>query len=207
MTGAMLFAAAPQAFASRNSDAEQYVQTSATGALQTLGNRAVSATQREATFNQLMAQFADMPRIANYVLGRYGAALRADPQLRADWNRTFQEYSITVYQEQLSNYSGSIIRVTGSIERVAGSDVIVMSEMTQRGSSHPTPVQWRLLRSGPVWKVVDVSLVVDGNEIWLAQQQQRDFLAELDRNHGDVRALINDVQAMTTRMRAHPGRA
>ena len=202
MTGAMLMAAAPAAFAARNPDAEQYVQHSASGALQTLANRAVSSSTREATFQQLMAEFADMPRIANYVLGRYGAALRSDPQLRSDWNRTFQEYSIAVYQDQLNNYSGSVIRVTSSVERVPGTDVIVISEMTQHGQSRPTPVQWRLLRSGNVWKVVDVSLVIDGNEIWLAQQQQRDFLAALDRSHGNIRGLITDVQAMSARMRA-----
>ncbi len=62
----------------------------------------------------------------------------------------------------------------------------------------PLPVQWRLLRSGEVWKVVDVSLILEGNEIWLAQQQQRDFLAALDRNNGDIRALITDVRGLTT---------
>jgi hypothetical protein len=55
---------------------------------------------------------------------------------------------------------------------------------------------------GDGWKVVDVSLVIEGNEIWLAQQQQRDFLAELDRNNGDIPALIRMVQGMTTSMRA-----
>jgi phospholipid transport system substrate-binding protein len=62
-------------------------------------------------------------------------------------------------------------------------------------------VQWRLLRSGNAWKVVDVSLLLDGNQIWLAQQQQRDFLAELDRNNGDIRSLMTDIRGMTTAMR------
>jgi ABC-type transporter MlaC component len=63
-------------------------------------------------------------------------------------------------------------------------------------------VQWRLLRTGEVWKVVDVSLIIEGNEIWLAQQQQRDFLAELDRNNGNIRSLLGEVQGMTNSMRA-----
>ena len=60
-----------------------------------------------------------------------------------------------------------------------------------------------MLKAGEVWKVVDVSLLDQGNQIWLAQQQQRDFLAALDRNHGDIRALIADVQNQTSRMRQH----
>jgi ABC-type transporter MlaC component len=62
-------------------------------------------------------------------------------------------------------------------------------------------VQWRLLRSGAVWKVVDVSLLIDGNEIWMAQQQQRDFLAALDRNSGDIRALMVQIRGQTSAMR------
>lgn len=201
LTGAALMTAAPLAHAARNSEAEQYVQSNASSALQTLSNRSVTPAQRQQTFHQLMTQFADMPRIATFVLGVHGRQLRSDAQLRTDWNRAFAEYALAVYEDQLDRYRGNVIRVTGSIERVPGTDVIVQSEIMPRGQTRPLPVQWRLLRSGNAWKVVDVSLVLEGNEIWLAQQQQRDFLAILDRNDGDIRALIGDVNGMTQRMR------
>jgi phospholipid transport system substrate-binding protein len=194
-------AAAPNAYAARNGDAESYVEENATSALRTLGDRNLSATQRRQTFNTLMAQFSDMPRIANFVLGRYSAQLRTDAALRAEWTRTFQEYAIAVYEDRLGRFSGSAIRVTGSTERVAGRDVIVTSELAPRDGGRAMTVQWRLLRSGNAWKVVDVSLLLEGNQIWLAQQQQRDFLAELDRNNGDIRALMTDIRGMTASMR------
>lgn len=202
LTGAALIAAAPQALAARNASAEAYVQQSATAALAALASRQGAPTARQQTFYNLMAQFADMPRIANFVLGRYGMQLRSDAALRTAWTRTFQDYAIAVYEDQLDAYSHSTLRVTGSTERVPGQDVIVTSEMTPEGGARPLRVQWRVLRTGDVWKVVDVSLVFDGNEVWLAQQQQRDFLAALDRNNGDIRALIADVEEMTARMRA-----
>jgi ABC-type transporter MlaC component len=62
-------------------------------------------------------------------------------------------------------------------------------------------VQWRLLRSGDAWKVVDVSLILEGNQIWLAQQQQRDFLAQLDRNNGNIRSLMTELRTVTASMR------
>ena len=99
--------ASPEASAARNTEAEQYVQSSASGALHALNDRTLASTARRQTFHSLMSQFADMPRIANYVLGRYGSALRADAQLRTDWNRTFQEYSIAVYEDRLDAYSTS----------------------------------------------------------------------------------------------------
>ncbi len=201
IAGAALLAAAPAAFAARDAGAEQYVQTSAAGALAALGNHHVSSDERHTTFQHLIAELADMPRIAFFVLGRYSSQLRADPQLRADWYRTFEEYSIATYEDKLDTFSDSALRVVGSVENVPGQDVTVVSEMTQRGAARPTRVQWRLLKSGSAWKVTDVALGVDGNDIWLAQQQQRDFLAALDRNHGDIRALMTDVTQLTARMR------
>lgn len=196
-----LLAAAPEAHATRNTEAETYVQQNAATALHTLGDRSLSSSQRQQTFNRLMSQFADMPRIAHFVLGRYGSQLRSDATLRGEWTSAFQEYAIAVYEVRLGNYGGSAIRVTGSTERVAGRDVIVTSELAPNDGGRPMTVQWRLLRSGEAWKVVDVSVVLEGNQIWLAQQQQRDFLAQLDRNNGDIRALITTIRGQTASMR------
>lgn len=202
---AALLAAAGPAYASRDEGAEQYVQAQAAEALSALGNSTVGGQQRRQTFYNLMARLADMQRIANYVLGRYAMQLQADQALRTRWLSVFQDYSIAVYEDRLERYSTSRLSVTGSIERTPGRDVIVLSEMTPRGGARALPVRWRMLKSGDIWKVVDVSLIIDGNEIWLAQQQQRDFLAVLDRNNGSIPALITEVQRMTTNMRSRVG--
>ncbi len=191
---------APPAHAARNAEAEQYVQQNASAALGALRQSGTSAAQRTQTFNRLMAEFADMPRIAQFVLGRYGAQLRSEPELRQEWVSAFQAYAIAVYEDRLQSYNGAI-RVTGSVERIAGRDVIVNSELQPLDGGRPLPVQWRLLRSGSAWKAVDVSLILDGNQIWLAQQQQRDFLAQLDRNNGDIRELITTIRELTASMR------
>ncbi len=199
--GVSTLAIAPNAYAARNGDAERYVQDHATAALQSLGDTRVASAQRRQQFDRLMAQFADMPRIANFVLGRYGAQLRSDTALRSEWTRTFQDYTVAVYEDQLQGFTGSNVNVSTSVERIPGRDVIVTSSLQPRAGGRPTTIQWRLLRSGEVWKVVDVSLLVDGNQIWLAQQQQQDFLSRLDRNNGDIRALMATVRGQTASMR------
>jgi phospholipid transport system substrate-binding protein len=201
MLGVGVLAIAPEAHAARNADAERYVQENASAALRTLGDRSISSAQRRQTFDRLMTQFADMPRIANFVLGRYGTQLRADAALRTDWNNTFREYSIAVYEDRLDSYSGASIRVTDSVERIAGRDVIVSSEIVPRGGGRALPVQWRMLRAANGWKVIDVSLMLEGNQIWLAQQQQSEFLAVLGRNNGDIRALMANLRQLTASMR------
>ena len=203
LTAVVALAFASPALAARNADAEAYVEENGADALQILRHTTeISASSRRENFYRLMERFADIPRISTYVLGRYGTQLRADASLRRDWQRTFQDYAIAVYEDRLTRYAGSDMNVTGSIERRPGVDVVVMSEITPAGGGRPLPVQWRLLKSGDVWKVIDVSLIVEGNEIWLAQQQQRDFLAQLDSNNGDIRALIGDVRSLTERMRS-----
>jgi phospholipid transport system substrate-binding protein len=203
LAGVGMIAVAPNASAARDTAAETYVQENAAAALRALGNRAVSQAERRQTFDQLMRQFSDMERIALFVIGRYGAQLRADPALRQQWVNTFKDYAVAVYEDQLQAYSGSAIRVTGSLERIPGRDIVVNSEIMPRGQ-RALPVQWRLLRSGDAWKVFDVSLIFDGgNQIWLAQAQQLDFLATLDQNHGDIRGLIARVQQTTASLRQH----
>lgn len=198
MLGAVALATAPAAYAARNAEAEAYVQTNATSALQALGG---APATRAATFATLMQRFADMPRIATFVLGRYSNTIRTDAALRTDWNRAFQDYAIASYQSNLSRYSGRAISVTNSVERVPGRDVVVRTEVAQ-ANGRAMPVQWRLLNSGAGWKVVDVSLVLDGNEIWLAQQQQAEFLAALDRLNGNVRGLITQLETRTAQLRS-----
>jgi phospholipid transport system substrate-binding protein len=198
-----MLATAPSAFAARDTAAETYVQQNASQALQTLGNHGVSGAERRRSFDVLMRQFSDMDRIALFVLGRYSTQLRADPALRQQWVNTFKDYAVAVYEDQLTAYSGSNIRVTGSTERIPGRDIVVNSEITPRGQ-RPLPVQWRLLRSGDAWRVFDVSLIFEGgNQIWLAQAQQLDFLSQLDQNHGDIRGLIARVQQTTASLRQH----
>lgn len=193
------FAIAPAAHAARNTEAEQYVQANATEALSTLANTRVSPAQRQQTFYALIQRFSDMPRIAGFVLGRYGAQLRNDTALRAEWTQAFEDYSIAVYELRLGAFNGSTVRVTGSIERSAD-DVIVQSEMVPQ-SGRAQPVQWRLIRRNGVWKVNDVSVILEGNQIWLAQQQQGEFLSRLERNNGDIRALVTDIRQRTASIR------
>lgn len=198
----MTLAVAPTSSAA-DPAAEQYVAVNANQALQTLSDRNLTAADRQARFRTLMTRFADVPSISNFVLGPAAAQLRADPALNREWQAVFMDYSVAVYEDQLDQFRGNEVRVaTGaSIERVPGRDVIVKSSIVPRGATQPMPVQWRIVKRGEAWKVVDVSLVLDRNEVWLAQRQKQDFAAILG-SRSDVRALITAVRGQTADMRA-----
>ncbi len=182
---------------------EAYVAKSAPDALAALNATGASEQARAQRFAQLMDQFADMELIANFVLGRYARQLRADAELRAEWNQAFRDYAVAVYQDQLDQYRGRSVRVLGSQDSTINNRAysVVSTEIIQPGGD-PFRVQWRLLRQGDSYRVVDVAVRLGEATIWLAQQQRRDFEAELDRNGGDLQALITKVRSMTGDMRA-----
>jgi ABC-type transporter MlaC component len=196
------FAAAPPAHAARNAEAERYVEEHANEAFAALGDSSLSGAQKQQTFNHLVAQFSDMPRIAIWVLGRHAAQLRNDPTLRAEWTNAFQTFAITSYEYQLNQFSGSVLHVVGSTELTPNQTVDVTSEITPRGQTRPVTVRWRVNRSGQGWKAFDIQLVTaNGDAIWLGQLQQQEFLAQLGRNGGDIRALLRSIQTQTASMR------
>jgi phospholipid transport system substrate-binding protein len=199
--GALGLGAAP---AHADKAAEAYVARNAPLALATLNAKGQSTTERQVAFSKLFDQFADLPRIADFVLGRYARSARADDALYKEWIATFREYSIAVYQDQLDQYRGNSIRILpGSKDAtINGRFYSVVSSEILRPGRRPLQVQWRLLSGQDgAFRVVDVAILFEDNIVWLAIQQQADFLAFLDKNKGDVRVLVAEVKRQTDTMR------
>lgn len=199
--GLVLSLAAPaSAQAGRNAEAEAFVQRNANLALGALGS--ANAANRAREFDRLMREFADMPRVGITVLGRCGTTVNANPALRQEWLAAFSDYAVAVYEESLDRYRGTTLEVTGSVERQPGRDVVVRSRMAPRGQTRPLPLEWRVLQTSSGWRVVDVSLLLDGNQLWLGQSQARDFAAQLTPRCDNVSQLGQQLRAQATQMRA-----
>lgn len=180
--------------------AENHVRDAANAALSALNDEATEAGGGGDAFRGIISEMADVPRIAAFVLGRYGPRIRTDAALRSRWVEVFEQHMIAIYRDRLERYAGSELRVVGSVERVAGQDVIVRTEMRSPVSGRMLVLQWRVVRAGAGWKVIDISFFSDGAEIWLAQQQQREFAMTLDRNGGDIDALIGRLHVTNARL-------
>ena len=87
------------------------------------------------------------------------------------------------------------MKVTGSTDRNAR-DSIVDTEIV-RADGQELEVRWRVLNRGGKYQVVDVALNAEGNLIWLAIEQQAQFLSILDQNNGSVEALVAKINSMT----------
>lgn len=201
LAAAALVAALAPATAHADASAEQYVARNGNAALATLSNRNLNPAARQAQFRALMLQLADVPSISSYVLGPNASRrLRTEPTLNVEWQAAFIDYCVAVYEDQLDQFRGNEMKVVKSTDRVPGRDVVVETTIVPRGRTAPMTVEWRLLKRGADWKVVDASLVIDDSRIWLAQQQRQEFQSVLG-TRADVPALIQRIRQQTATMR------
>lgn len=185
---AALGAAAPSlAQSAREPAAEQFVQSGAQKVIAVLADHSLSDAQKQATFHRAIDELADVPKITNFVLGKYARAIT--PAQRAQFAPAFRAYAEGVYRNRLNDYHGETLRVTGSTVRKPG-DVIVNTQVTGGQLSEPVLVSWRVLGAGGAWKVVDVQF----KGIWLAITQQQDFVSTIDNAHGDIDVLIAQLR-------------
>ncbi|ENZ82793.1 MULTISPECIES: ABC transporter substrate-binding protein [Caulobacter] len=182
-----LGAASPALAQARDPGAEAFVQTKAQKVIATLANKSLSDAQKKQIFHQAIDELADVPKITNFVLGKYARTIT--PDQRARFTPVFRAYAENVYQSRIDDYHGEQLKVTGSVVRKPG-DVIVNSTVGGGQLSQPVAVSWRVLGGGQNWKVVDVQF----KGIWLAITQQQDFVSTIDNAGGNIDVLINQLQ-------------
>lgn len=194
---ALLAAASPAAFADKKSEA--YVQTNANSVLSVLNDKSLSDEAREKKFGEYMNQFAHMPSIARRVLGVNARGLSD-----AEFNRyykIFETYALEVYQVHFDQFRGEALRVTGSKDdgpQRSTVESVIMSSQTGKD----TKVYWDVLLSndGKSYRVRDVGIELGGSVLWLAQEQQAQFVNYLDRNNGDIDKLIGRINVLLADM-------
>jgi len=185
--GALSQARPALAQAARDPQAEQFVQTRAQRVITVLADKNESLAQKKATFHQAIDQLADVPKITNFVLGKYARTITPDQRQR--FATAFRVYAESVYQNRISDYHGEVLKVTGSTVRKPG-DVIVNTTISGGQVGQPLPVAWRVMGGGTSWKVVDVQF----KGVWLAITQQQDFVSTIDNAGGNIDVLISQLQ-------------
>ena len=174
--------------ARRDASAEQFVQTNAQRVLQVLNDRAMPIAQKRRTFEALVDQVTDVPRITDFVLGKYNRTIT--PAQKKEFATLFRDFANNVYESRLGEYGGERLVVTGSTVRTAN-DVIVASRVTGGKLTEPSVVNWRVLKGADGrWRAVDVQV----RGVWLAITQQQDFVSTIDNAGGNIDVLIRQLR-------------
>jgi phospholipid transport system substrate-binding protein len=180
--------------AAREPSAEAFVQRGAERVLGVLADRGQGEAQKLAAFHRIIDEFADVPKITNFVLGKYARSI--SPAQKAQFADAFRTYAEGVYRDRLDEYHGETVKVVGSTVRKPG-DVIVATRVSGGHLSEPQAVSWRVMGGPGAWKVVDVQF----KGVWLAITQQQDFVSTIDNAKGDVGVLIARLQRDVRRPR------
>jgi phospholipid transport system substrate-binding protein len=179
--------AAALAQAPRDVGAEQFVQTQAQRVISVLSDKSQPNAEKIRVFRGLIDEVADVPRVTNFVLGKYARTIT--PAQRAKFAPLFREFAQNVYESRLGDYHGENAKVTGSVVRKPG-DVVVATTISGGKLSQPVMASWRVLGSGNNWKIVDVEV----SGIWLAITQQQDFVSTIDNAGGNIDVLIAQLE-------------
>lgn len=191
ISAAMLAFAATPAFA--DTSTEEYVRTNANDVLSSLNAPDLDSVERRVAFRSYMDEFANLDAVAKFTIGKYSK--RFTPEEMDAYIASFREYALAIYELYFNEYKGRDVTVTGSIDRNSR-DSIVDTKIL-RADGKEMEVRWRVLNRGGKYQVVDIALNADGNLIWLAIEQQAQFIALLDKTNGSAEALIKKVDEMT----------
>ena len=192
----VMAAAASPVFADAKTEA--FVEENANEVLEALNDPSLSREERTELFSEYMEEFADFNAVSRFVIGRY--ANRFTPQELSRFQSAFRNYALAVYENELDAYRGEQVVVDRSIDRTANDSIV--DTRIPRADGQEMNVRWRVLKRNGEYQVVDVALNVNGNLIWLAIEQQAQFLSLLDRTNGSADALIRKIEQMTREVRA-----
>lgn len=178
---------------------ENFVQENANVVLHTLNQPELTQEERTAQFNEYMNEFANMDKVARFAVGRYGRQFSKE-EFQA-YSDAFITYALAVYEVQLDRFRGEEIEVVGSKDLRPG-DSVVKTRILAPQSGKKFNVEWRVRQDKGTenYKVLDVALNIDGSQIWLAQEQQAQFVSLLDRSNGSADVLIERIQSMTNKL-------
>lgn len=188
-----LFAFAPAAAAQNAREAESFVQREAQeviNALQAFHEGELDEDTLKRNFRERVDILADVPRITNFVLGRYRRG--ADESELEEFRSVFREFAINVYERELGNYAGQTLEVTGSVTR-SPDDFIVRSTVRANGDGEDVPVNWRVMSGDQGMRVVDAEVM----GVWLAQTQREEITSIIGNARGDISAATRVLRQRT----------
>ncbi len=136
-----------------------------------------------------------MPRITRFVLGRY--ARRASDADLAAFQALYEELAVLTYAQMFASYAGHVFKVTKQLGAPGDKYVMVVSELSEANGKLAARLDWQLLIDRDRYAVVDVR--VEGVSMAIAQRDE--FTAFLDKNGGNMSALIKELDRKVKKLR------
>ena len=173
---------------------ETYVSQLTDKAIKILTDKSLDQKGRYSAFHTLIIDNIDLDRISAFVLGRYNNAMRESGRYD-EYKELFGDYIARVYASRLSGYSGERVDLQKTVPFPGKPDEVIVKSKIQPGKDggDPIDVNWRLVKSGEQYRIVDVQVV----GAWMSIEQQSHFSSIIGNNKGEVTKLIDYLRQQT----------
>ncbi|MDH3230364.1 MAG: ABC transporter substrate-binding protein [Alphaproteobacteria bacterium] len=175
--------------------ADAFIRALGDTAIRELAPNDITPAQREARFRELLRTSFDLPRITRFVLGRY--ARRASDAEMAEFKTLYEDLAVLTYAQMFASYAGHVFRVTKQLGAPGDKYVMVVSELMQTNGTLAARLDWQLLVDSSKYAVVDIR--VEGVSMAIAQRDE--FTAFLDKNNGNMAALLKELTGKVKKLR------
>lgn len=152
-------------------------------------NSSLNDKTRLDAFRELILDNAQLDRIASFALGRYARILRADNRYD-EYAGLFQEYVVRIYASRLGAYNGQTVTIDKTQPRGENEVIVYSTIQPGRDGGSPVSVNWRLIKDGESYKILDVNIV----GAWMSIEQQSQFASIINRNGGKAESIIGHLQ-------------
>ncbi len=192
-TVALMGLGAPRAaIAGGASDPAAFVRDFSAQAIGVLADQSLSGERRQQAFRELLTAGFDVKAISRFVLGRYWR--KATEAERTEFMALFENLIVATYSKKFSDYSGQTLKVE-AIREENDRMAAVASRILRQGGE-PIRIDWRLLRRGDSWRIVDV--MVEGMSMVLSQRSE--YAAVIKSDGGKLGGLLARLREKTARL-------
>ena len=185
LAGVIALPAAPRA-AKAADDAAGFIAQTGNSVLKLTRDKTLSPDEYKRRLRTIALQDFDVPRIAQFVLGRYWRT--ASDAERQQFVQAFENYMVQVYATRFRQYSGAQFKVTA--QRAEGNTAMVTTEIDRPGGQAPAKVVWQVNKSGNGYKITDVS--IEG--ISQAVTYRQEFSSVIEQHDGRISALTEQLR-------------
>ena len=182
------------AVAAEPGDPAVFVREFSIQAIGVLADHSLSGAHREQAFRELLIAGFDVKAISRFVLGRYWR--KATEAEREEFTDLFEDLIVATYSKKFSDYSGQTLKVEAI--RVENERMAAVASRILRHGGEPIRIDWRLLRRGESWRIVDV--VVEGMSMVLSQRSE--YAAVIKGDGGRIEGLLIKLRAKTAHLRS-----
>lgn len=171
-------------------DAESYIRSLSDQAMSILNDETLTQDGRRDAFRELVFENLNLEKMGNFVLGPYSRRLTDD--VRGEYHELLKDYVASIYLAQLGEFSDQEFKIKKAIPKGRkGTEFIVQSEVVGPDSTaKPIAMNWWILHEDDHFSIFDVQVV----GIWMAQEKKSTFVSVIQRNNGEVQALIDHLR-------------